>query len=174
MTRIASLCMAILAPAWLYGQPKGIHEPPIFPPEIGPAAIAVTGIDGKAVDLTLTDLWKLPQHTVGTADHGVPTTFEGVLLADVLSRVDLPTGPKFQHTAASYYVLVEADDGYKAVFAWAEVDSTITDKAVYLVTRRDGKPLSAGDGPFQLVAPGEKKNTRWVRRVKALAIRRSN
>ena len=69
---------------------------------------------------------------------------------------------------------VEAADGYKAVFAWAEVDPALTDKTIYLVTRRDGKPLSARDGPFELVAPGEKKNTRWVRQVTALTVRQAN
>jgi hypothetical protein len=48
------------------------------------------------------------------------------------------------------------------------------DKAVYVVTKRDGKPLSDKDGPFQLVVPGEKRAARWVRQVTALSIRQSN
>ena len=59
----------------------------------------------------------MAQQTVKATDHGTPATFEGVLLTDVLAKVDLPTGEKFHSTAASYYLMVEAKDGYGAVFA---------------------------------------------------------
>jgi len=111
---------------------------------------------------------------VKAIDHGNPATFEGVLLTDVLAKVDLPLGEKFHSTGASYYLVVEAKDGYRATFAWAELDSTFMDKSVYLATKRDGKPLSDKDGPFQLVAPGEKRAARWVRQVTALRIRQAN
>src|ERR1035441_5600324 len=125
--------------------------------------MVVQGVDGKSVTLSASDLSKLPQQTVSTTDHETPATFEGVLLADVLAKVALPAGEKFHSTAASYYLLVEAKDGYRAVYAWAELDSTFMDKSVYVVTKRDGKPLSGKDGPFQLVAPGEKRAARRVR-----------
>ena len=109
-----------------------------------------------------------------TTTHGTPVTFQGVLLADVLSKVALPTGEKFHSTGASYYLTVEARDGYRAVFAWAELDSGFMDKSVYVVTEREGQPLSDRDGPFQLVAPGEKRDGRWVRQVTALRVKQAN
>ncbi len=139
-----------------------------------PATLVVQGIGGTSATLSVSDLGKLPQQTVKVTDHGAPATFEGVLLTDVLAKVDLPLGEKFHSTGASYYMVVEARDGYRAVFAWAELDSGFTDKSVYLVTKRDGKPLSEKDGPFQLVAPGEKRAGRWVRQVTALKIRQAN
>jgi hypothetical protein len=111
---------------------------------------------------------------VKVTDHGTPATFEGVLLTDVLAKVDLPLGEKFHSTGASYYMVVEAKDGYRATFAWAELDSTFMDKAVYVVMKRDGKPLSEKDGPFQLVVPDEKRAARWVRQVTALKIRQAD
>ena len=140
----------------------------------GVATIKVTGIGGKSVAFSVADLSKLPPQTVKATDHGTPSTFEGVLLTDVLAKVDLPTGEKFHKTAAAYYLLVEAKDGYRAVFAWAELDSAFMDKSVYVVTKRDGKPLSENDGPFQLVAPGEKRGGRWVRQVTALTVQLAN
>jgi hypothetical protein len=140
----------------------------------GPAILAVQGIGGTSVGLSASDLSKLPQRTIKTTDHGTPVTFSGVLLTDVLAKVDLPAGEKFHATAASYYLVVEAKDGYRAVFAWAEMDPTVMDKAVYVATMRDGKPLTGKDGPFQLVAPGEKRGARWVRQVTALRIRQAN
>lgn len=140
----------------------------------GQTTLVVQGIGGKIVALSAADLSNLPPQTVKAVDHGTPATFEGVLLMDVLAKVDLPLGEKFHSTGASYYLAVEAKDGYRAVFAWAELDSTFMDKTVYLVMKRDGKPLSDKDGPFQLVAPGEKRAARWVRQVTALRIRQAN
>jgi DMSO/TMAO reductase YedYZ molybdopterin-dependent catalytic subunit len=139
-----------------------------------PATLVVRGVGGKSVTLSAADLAKLPQQTVKTTDHGTPATFEGVLLTDVLAKVDLPTGDKYHSTAASYYLLVDARDGYRAVFAWAELDSGFMDKAVYVVTKKDGQPLPDAAGPFQLVAPGEKRAARWVRQVTALTVKQAN
>jgi DMSO/TMAO reductase YedYZ molybdopterin-dependent catalytic subunit len=138
------------------------------------AQLVVQGVSGTSATLSTADLAKLPQQTVKTVDHGTPVTFQGVLLADVLSKVSLPTGEAFHSTAASYYLLVEARDGYRVVFAWAELDPSFMDKPVYVVTMRDGKPLSDKDGPLRLVAPGEKRAARWIRQVTALKIRQAN
>jgi hypothetical protein len=172
MNRMASICaMTLAAVGALQGQ--GARHPD-FPPDLVSPAITVTGVDDKSIMPSLSDLSKLPQHTVTAADHGATASFEGVLLADVLAKVALPTGEKFHHTSASYYLLVKARDGYQAVFAWAELDATFMDKPIYLVTKRDGKPLSEKDGPFQLVAPGEKRAARWVHQVTALSVRPAN
>ncbi len=136
-------------------------------------SLTVSGIGGATAVLSVADLAKLPQQTVKVTDHGTPATFEGVLLTDVLGKVDLPLGEKFHSTGASYYLVVEARDGYRAVYAWAELDSSFMDKAVYVVTKKDGKPLSDNDGPFQLLAPGEKRAARWVRQVTALKVKKA-
>jgi len=173
MNRATSVCVTTLAAVLgLHGQ--GIRQPNPLPPNLVPATITVMGINGTTATLSLSDLSKLPQQTVKAMDHGTPATFDGVLLTDVLAKVDLPMGEKFHNTGASYYVVVEAQDGYRAVFAWAELDSTFIDKSVYVVTSRDGKPISGNDGPFQLVVPGEKRAARWVRQVTALRIRQAN
>ena len=69
---------------------------------------------------------------------------------------------------------MDAKDGYRAVFAWAELDPAFMEKEIYLVTSRDGKPLSEKEGPFELVVPGEKRPGRWVRQVTSLKIQRAN
>jgi hypothetical protein len=139
-----------------------------------PATLVVGGVNGTSAKLTLADLAKLPQHTVKTTDHGTPVTFQGVLLADVLAKVALPTSDQFHRTAASHFLLVEAQDGYRVVFAWAELDPSFMDKAIYVATSRDGKPLSEKEGPFRLVAPGEKRPARWAWQVTALRIKQAN
>jgi hypothetical protein len=139
-----------------------------------PPSLIVDGGDGKTVTLTAADLSKLPQQTVSTVEHGAPATFEGVLLPDVLAKVDAPSGEKLRGKLMSQYLLVEAADGYRAVFALQEFDSAFTDRKIYLVTKRDGKPLSEKEGPFRIIFPDEKRPARWVRQVTALRIRQAN
>lgn len=138
--------------------------------------LTIHGIGGTGTSTTLSvsDLSKLPQKTGKAKDHGTSATFEGALLTDVLRKVDLPLGEKFDSTCASYYLIAEAQGGYDAVFAWAELDSTFMNKSVYVVTKRNGKPLSNKDGPFQLLVPGEKRPARGLRQLTALSIRQAN
>jgi hypothetical protein len=120
------------------------------------------------------DLAQLPQHSIKANDHGTVVSCEGVLLGDVLAKVDVPAGEKLRGKAVSLYLLVEAADGYRAVFALPEVDAAFSDRRVYLVTKREGKPLSAQEGPFRIVIPDEKRASRWVRQVTALRVRAAN
>jgi len=133
--------------------------------------ITVDGGNGKTGTFTLQDLSALPQQSIKTTDHGTPVSFEGVLLSDVLSRVDVPTGEKLRGKTLLLYAVVEASDGYRALFALAELDPAFSDKRVYLVTKRDGKPLSEKEGPFRIVVPDEKRAARWVRQVTAVKIK---
>jgi hypothetical protein len=136
--------------------------------------LTVHGIGGTSAVLLNDDLSLLPQHTIKSRDQGTPVSFNCVLLSDVLAKVTVPAGDAFLNTASSYYMLAEALDGNRAVFAWAELDPTFMDKSIYVVTRRDGKPLSEKDGPIQLLVPSDKRNARQIRQVTALKIRQAN
>ena len=172
MRRVA---LMVVAAAVLLGQDRPKREMPMSSVvEIGPATFTVTGVDGATATLSASEIYQMPQQTVKTTDHGTPVVFQGVRLSDVLSKVATPTGEKFHNTAASYYLVAEAKDGYKAVFAWAELDASFMDKPVYVAIKRDGMPLGQKDGPFELVTTGEKRNARWVRQVTALKIRQAN
>ena len=114
-----------------------------------PPSLIVDGGNGKTVMLTAADLSKLPQQTINTAEQ-----LRGEMM--------------------SLYLLVEAADGYRAVFAMQELDPGFTDRKIYLVTKRAGKPLSDKEGPFRIVYPDEKRPARWVRQVTALRIRQAN
>jgi hypothetical protein len=133
--------------------------------------VRVSGGNGKTNTLTLRDLSALPQQRVKTADHGTPVSFDGVLLSDVLSKAEVPTGEKLRGKSLLLYAVVEASDGYRVLFALAELDPALSEKRVYLVTKRDGKPLSEEEGPFRIVVPDEKRAARWVRQVTAITIK---
>ena len=135
-----------------------------------PPTLALQGISGTSATLSASDIANLPNQTIRTTDHGTPVTFDGVLLNDVLASVRTPTGETFNKSVASYYLIAEAHDGYKAVFTWAEIDPTFTDRKVYVVTKREGNPLTAKDGPYELIVPGERRFSRWVRQLKLLRV----
>lgn len=71
------------------------------------------------------------------------------------------------------YLVVDAADGYRAVFALPELDSAFTDQVIILADRRDGKALSEAEGQWRVVVPSEKRQARWVRQVVSPTIRRA-
>lgn len=112
----------------------------------------------------------LPKSSVMFDDHGEKATFEGVELAKVLERAGAPSGRALRGEHLAYVVVVAARDGYRAVFALAELDAAIGGKAVTLARLRDGRPLSAEEGPYRLVVPSDARAARSVRQVSAIRV----
>jgi hypothetical protein len=67
-------------------------------------------------------------------------------------------------------LLVEAADGYKVVYALAELDPAFASREIILADKRDGKPLDAKEGPFRIVAPGDKRPARWAHQITTLRV----
>jgi len=127
---------------------------------------------GKVLTFSPDDLARLPRRTLEATDHGgKPVRFEGVPLVEILKAAGAPLGETLRGPELSKVLVVEAADGYKAAFALPELDPAFTDEVVLLADRRDGQPLSAGEGPLRLVVPHEKRQARWVRQVTALRVR---
>lgn len=134
--------------------------------------VRVGGEVATPLRLSAADLAGLPRTTVKATDHGgAAAEFEGVRLWDVLGRAGVASGPEGRGKAAASYVVVEAADGYRAVFALLELDPEISDKVVILADRRDGRPMAEPQGPFRIVAPGEKRQARWARMVESITVR---
>ena len=106
-------------------------------------------------------------------DNGARAVYEGVPVGELLGRADVSLGRQLRGPRLKVYVVVEAADGYGAVFALPEFEPDFTDRVILLADRRDGHPLSASEGPFRIVVPGEKRHARWVREVTVLDIRQA-
>ena len=138
------------------------------------ATLRITGEVGHPLVLHATDLLSLRRQTVGVSDEkGVRARYEGVPIADLLRRADVPLGKQLRGSRLTLYVVVAASDGYHAVFALPEFDPDFTDRVILLADRRDGHALSASEGPFRIVVPGEKRHARWVREVVGLDIQQA-
>ncbi len=127
-------------------------------------------VAGVARVLTATELRRLVQDTVRARAHDGPEqTFVGPSLAAVLAtggaRLDSLRG-----RALAQYVVVEAKDAYRVVFAVAELSSAFTHRGIILAHSSDGRPLEAADGPWQVIVEGELRPARWVRQVIAIRV----
>src|SRR5277367_5626489 len=125
---------------------------------------------GKQVVLARSDIEALPHTKVTTGASDTPATFEGVALEAVLEKAGVAFGDTMKGKRLASYLLVEAADGYRVVFALPELDPAFSDKQVVLAFLKDGKPLDDKEGPYRIVIPDEKRMARWVRQVTTLKI----
>jgi hypothetical protein len=132
--------------------------------------LQVIDTEGHTTRLSAAQVSNLPHTTVKVLDHDVPAQFDGVSLASLLSVAGVQLGDKLRGPRMTEVLLVEAADGYRAVFALAEVDPAFTVRDIILADKRDGKPLDVKEGPFRIVAPGDKRGARWVRQVSGLRL----
>jgi DMSO/TMAO reductase YedYZ molybdopterin-dependent catalytic subunit len=124
--------------------------------------------------LTRADLDKFARQRVRAKDHdGKEYDYEGVALGDLLQKAGVKFGDALRGKALATYLLVEATDGYQAVYALPELDPPTTDRLILLADRQDGAAFPANVGPLKIIARGDKTHARWVRQVKLLTIVRA-
>jgi len=132
--------------------------------------LQVIDAGGHASTLTAAQIAALPHVSVSATDHDKTAQFEGVALAALLSQAGIQLGDSLRGPRMTEALLVEAADGYKVVFALAEVDPAFAGREIILVDKRDGKAMDVKEGPFRIVAPGDKRAARWVRQVTTLRV----
>jgi hypothetical protein len=139
----------------------------------GSDTITIGGEVERPIKLSRADFSKLARKKVRAKDHsGKEAEYEGAVLVDVLRLAGVKFGEQMRGPSLALYLVVEAADGYKAVFALPELDPAFTDRVIILADHRDGKALEENEGPYRIVVPDEKRQARWVRQVIALTIRR--
>jgi hypothetical protein len=132
--------------------------------------IAVQLNSGAPVHVVASDIAAMPHQKIAVDAHGKAVSFEGVPLRLVLEKAGVVFGNSMHSKKLTSYLLVEAADGYRVVFALPELDPEFTDRVILLADRADGRPLDSKDGPFRIVVPGEKRMARWVRQVTGLKV----
>jgi DMSO/TMAO reductase YedYZ molybdopterin-dependent catalytic subunit len=138
-------------------------------------SLTVGGEVERPLKLTIADLAKLPRRTARAKERdGRETTFEGVELSAVLKLAGVPFGERLRGTNLALFLIAEAADNYRVVFALPELDPAFADRVILLADRRDGKPLTASEGPLRIVVTDEKRQARWVRQLVSLKIRRAS
>lgn len=129
-------------------------------------------VGGKVTEMSAADLAKLPRKEVAGKDHeGKESRFSGVEVREILLKAGAKMGADIRGKRLAEYLLVEAADGYRVVYAIAELDPEFSMGTVILADKQDGKLLDEKKGPFQLIAPADKRHGRWVRQVTVLRLK---
>ena len=136
-----------------------------------PGRLAIAGAVERPLNLQISDLEKMPHVSIEVKDHdGKLTSYEGVPLAELLKSAGAPIGEKLRGANIASYVVAEAKDGYRVVFALPELDPAFTDSKVLVAYAANGKPLPDGQGPLRIVAPQEKRSARWIRMLQRIQV----
>jgi hypothetical protein len=164
LRRVVSVAALGLFPvAWGSAQPA--------PTASADARLVLRGLDGQERVIGPADLARFPRRDTTVSAHHVQGRYSGVLLSDILSLVNAPTGDSLRGRALATYVRIEAADGYRVILTLAEFDAGYTDRIALLADRKDGASLPAAEGPFHLIIPGDKRPARWVRQVTRIEVR---
>jgi hypothetical protein len=134
-------------------------------------ALRMEGQVTQPRSFTAAELTALPHIEQKAKDkEGKTHRYSGVALSEILKLAGAPQGKDIHGAVLSQALLVSAADGYKVVFALPELDAAFTAQTIILADRRDGQPLPAEQGPYQIIVPQEKRPTRWVRQVASLRV----
>jgi hypothetical protein len=170
LTRL-SLATLALCLVFNLDESRGQAPPTAVQPN---SSLSVRGEVANHFQLNSSDLAGMARRSVKAKDQqGHEFVFEGVLVADVLKKAGVRQGTELRGEFLSFYLLVEAADGYRVIFSLPELDEAFTDRLVLLADRKDGKPLNEREGPFRIIVPDEKRPARWVRQVVALTVLRN-
>jgi len=123
--------------------------------------------------LKVADLKAMPRTTVSVHnEHSkADETYTGVRLADLLVKLGAPLGHDLRGAGLAGYVVATGSDGYVAVIALAEVDTTFHSGEVIVADTMNGVALDEKSGPFKLVVTEDKRPARWVRNLVSLELK---
>jgi DMSO/TMAO reductase YedYZ molybdopterin-dependent catalytic subunit len=164
--RVVSVAVAMFVVSLGSAAPQAAGQ--AAPPPQG--MVSVGGDVGTPLTLSTADLKSMPRTTATLESHGTTSTYEGVLLGDVLKRAGVPLGHELMGKAVASYVLVIAADGYQALFALPELDPEFSDSQIVLADTVDGHLLNDTQGPFRVVAPHDKRAARSIRMVQKIDV----
>ena len=119
---------------------------------------------GGPTPLTLTadDLAKMPRATATLTSDGSTDTYEGVLLYDILVKAGWQFGHSTMGKNAPTCLVATGKDGFRAVFALAEIDPQFSGVKVLIADKENGLPLPDRYKPFRVISPQDKMRARSI------------
>ena len=123
-------------------------------------ALTIEGAVPTPLSLTAEDLAKLPRNTATLTSDGSTTTYEGVLLYDLLAKAGWQFGRGMTGKGMASYILAIARDGYQVTFTPGEIDPLFGNVKILVANKAGNAPLPAREAPFRIVVPGDKMHAR--------------
>jgi DMSO/TMAO reductase YedYZ molybdopterin-dependent catalytic subunit len=134
-----------------------------------PGHVVIYGDGDEVLAISRAELERMAPITVEASFHdGRSATFEGVRLRDLLTRAGVPI--QVQGTELLRFLVVEATDGYRALFSRSEVEPDFRAEPPILAYRENGRPIDPKFGPLQVIVPDELRHVRWVRQVECIRL----
>jgi hypothetical protein len=123
----------------------------------------------KSATWTVATLAALPHVTVTVHNEHTKAdeTYSGVPLIALVAPLGVNEHPRGKDLRL--YVVAEGSDLYEAVYSSGEITPDVSNSTVIVADAENGKAI-AGDGPFKLIATGEKRPARWVRNLVAIRV----
>lgn len=149
------------------------QSPPVSRSAPSAPSLTIRGLDGSEHLFTASELARLRRVDTTVSAHMVSGRYGGVLLSELLSLAGAPHGDSLRGKALATYMVVVGADGYRVVFGLADFDPAFTDRIAILADTKDGSALPAGEGPYHLIIPGERRPARWVRQVVRIELQRA-
>ena len=143
----------LIKPTTVYAAPDAVAAP---------AVLTIGGAVPTPLSLTAEDLAKLPRATAQLASDGTTTTYEGVLLYDLLVKAGWQFGRGMTGKPMASYLIATGKDGYQVVFALPEIDPQFSGAKVIIADKADGAALPTREQPFRIVAPEDKMHARSI------------
>jgi len=117
----------VLAGAFGFFVARPLNSGAVLAAQTVPAPAAVLKVEGAVptpLALTADDLAKMPQATAAITSDGNTSTYNGVLLYDILVRAGWKFGREMTGKPMASYLIATAKDGYQVVFAlWRSIRS---------------------------------------------------
>ena len=115
----------------------------------------------------------MPRETANVVDEkGNHVAYQGVPIIEILRRAGATELAKTCcRKQVALYVLVVGLRWLPCGFCARQTRSSIRDRRILLVDRRDGKPLSSARRSLSDCRAGEKRHARWVHNVTSLAVK---
>jgi DMSO/TMAO reductase YedYZ molybdopterin-dependent catalytic subunit len=144
---------------------RGRTVSPVYAAQDTAAVPAVLKVDGAVpmpLSLTPEDLAKMPRATATLTADGTTSTYEGVLLYDILVKAGWQFGRGMTGKPMASYLIATAKDGYQVIFALPEIDPQFSGAKVIIADKLDGAALPGPQQPFRIVAPQDKMHARSI------------
>ena len=95
----------------------------------------------------------------------VEFTVTGIPLVSLLKAAELKTEAAPKHHDLTFIVILEAHDGYRVYFSFAELMLYAKESPTMIIWEENGKPLSGDEPPFRLFTKGSDRSIWGITRV---------
>jgi hypothetical protein len=150
--------------------PAQMSEP--AKPPVPPSRSVNLDFQGKNIAVSIDDLVNMPQVTVQVHNAhrgGIPETYSGPLLSDVLAKIGLTATHDTQPLILHSVIVATGMDHYYVLYSLAEVEPSFSNSKVIVAVMKNGLPNAEG-GNIELINTDGAKPARWVRGLMGISV----